>query len=162
MGPRHLTHQPASPPSSTPLYVVSELDPVVLTYEPDDDTGGFVERARALATVSGDPSWASEIAVGDDGRFLYVANRGPDTIAVFALDSGRPRYVTEVPAGGAWPRHFAVVAGFLYVAGERSHTVTTFRLDPSTGVPTPTGNVLEVPSPACVLAPTVRSRLITR
>jgi 6-phosphogluconolactonase (cycloisomerase 2 family) len=59
--------------------------------------------------------------------------------------------VGEVSTGGAWPRHFAIVDRFLYVANERSHTVVTFALDPATGMPVPTGDVLPTPSPTCVL-----------
>jgi len=47
--------------------------------------------------------------------------------------------------------HFAIVDRFLYVANERSHTVVTFALDPATGMPVPTGDVLPTPSPTCVL-----------
>jgi 6-phosphogluconolactonase (cycloisomerase 2 family) len=39
----------------------------------------------------------------------------------------------------------------MFVANQRSHTVTAFRLDPDTGVPHPAGTVLEIGSPACVL-----------
>ena len=85
------------------------------------------------------------------GHRLYVANRGPDTIAVFDTASGRPVRVGEVSTGGSWPRHFAVVDGFLYVANERSHTVVTFALDPATGLPVPTGDMLATPSPTCIL-----------
>jgi 6-phosphogluconolactonase (cycloisomerase 2 family) len=59
--------------------------------------------------------------------------------------------VGEVSTGGIWPRHFVLDGGFLYVANERSHTVVTFRLDPDTGIPTPTADVLPTASPTCVL-----------
>ncbi len=84
-----------------------------------------------------------------DGRYLYVANRGPDTISVFALDGDLPRYLTEVPVG-AWPRHIALDGDRLYVANERSHTVMVMAIDPETGIPAVV-QTIEVPSPTVVL-----------
>lgn len=147
-GPRHLAVG-----ASGWLYLAGELDGSVAAYRPDPDTGRPRERARVSATVHSGPVQPSEIAVGPDGRFLYVANRGPDSIAVFALDSGLPRHVAEVPCGGAWPRHFLLRDGFLYVANERSHSIVTFRIPPATGVPVVTGAVFSSPSPTCIAVP---------
>ena len=84
-----------------------------------------------------------------NGRFLYVGNRGPDTVAVFALDDALPRYVTEVRTG-QWPRHIYLDGDLLHVANELSHEVMTMRIDPATGIP---GHVatISVPSPTAVL-----------
>jgi 6-phosphogluconolactonase (cycloisomerase 2 family) len=110
-----------------------------------------VERARVAATAHSGHVQPSEIAVSADGRFLYLANRGPDTIATFALADGVPQYLAEVPTGGRWPRHFALSGRFLYVANERSDTVVTLEI-PSSGVPVATGSVLELGTPTCVSA----------
>jgi 6-phosphogluconolactonase (cycloisomerase 2 family) len=122
----------------------------VTAYQVDSATGEASERARVPASADGGPAQPSEIAVDGTGRFLYVANRGPDTIAVFTLDDKLPRHVAEVNCGGRWPRHFVLHEGLLYVANERSHSVATFEISPSTGVPAPIGAILEVPSPTCV------------
>ena len=92
----------------------------------------------------------SEIAVRADGRFLYVANRGPDTIAVFSVDDPLPRYVGEMSTGGRWPRHFAIIDDYLYVANERSHSVGIFRLHPENGLPISLGDPVDTPSPTCI------------
>ena len=97
----------------------------------------------------------SEIAVSPDGRWLYVANRGPATIAVFSLADEVPSLVGEVPTGGSWPRQFVQVGPFLYVANQLSHTVAVFHVDPTTGMPSPTGDVLATPSPTCLLPVTL-------
>lgn len=88
-----------------------------------------------------------------DGRHLYVANRGPDTIAVFGmrdLEGAVPSRVAEVGSGGLWPRHFAVAGDHMYVANQRSDAVATLQIND--GVPTPTGETFKVGSPSCVLA----------
>jgi 6-phosphogluconolactonase (cycloisomerase 2 family) len=138
-GPRHFVH------SGQTLSVVGELAGTLSTFS---GTDGQSHETGTVATSVVPDAAPSEIAIA--GHHLYVANRGPATIAVFDIASGRPARVGEISTGGAWPRHFAIVDGFLYAANERSHTVVTFRLDPATGLPVPTGDVLATPSPTCV------------
>ena len=88
--------------------------------------------------------------MGADGRFVYLANRGPDTVSVFAWHGGAT-LIAEVPTGGEWPRHILLLTDHLYVANERSHSVTVFRIDPETGIPRMQGEPIGEPSPACVL-----------
>jgi 6-phosphogluconolactonase len=146
-GPRHIARHP----DGRRCFVVGELDATVTGYELQP--GGVLhERSRVPATERTGSTQPSDIAVRADGRFLYVANRGPDTVAVFALQGTSARYVTEVESGGHWPRHFALIGDHLYVANERSHTIGIFRVDHGSGVPAPIGDPVEVPSPTCVLA----------
>ena len=95
------------------------------------DAGWNLVGAVPASTATG-PNQPSELV--SDGRYLYVANRGPNTVAVFELGGALPRYVTEVPAGD-WPRHIALDGERLYVASERSHEVIVMQIDPATGVP---------------------------
>jgi 6-phosphogluconolactonase (cycloisomerase 2 family) len=107
----------------------------------------------APSTVQAAPAdnYPSEIGISEDGRFLYVANRGLDVIGTLAVRGSEVKPIADVPTGGAWPRHLAVVGGHLYVANERSHQVTHFVLDGGTGVPEQAADTLEIPSPACIL-----------
>ncbi|BCJ60587.1 3-carboxymuconate cyclase [Micromonospora endophytica] len=144
-GPRHLVRHP----DGRRCYVTGELDGSVLAYEVTDD-GALHQRGRVDASGRAGHVQPSELAVGADGRFLYVANRGVGTIAVFALGSELPELVDEVSTGGEWPRHFVLVGEHLYVADERADMVRTFRLD-ETGVPVAVGEPLEIASPTCLL-----------
>lgn len=141
-GPRHLARD-----HTGRLHVSGELSATVTTLEPDN--GGWRAAAVVPSTTAG-RAQPSGIVVSHDGRFLYVANRGTDTIAVFALDGERPTMVGEVSCGGSWPRDIVQIGQFLYAANERSHTVVAFRLDPVTGLLQPTGDILATPSPTCV------------
>jgi 6-phosphogluconolactonase (cycloisomerase 2 family) len=148
-GPRHVAI--AKPSDTSPeggLHLVGELTATVTTFRTGPD--GWREHGTVATTTAGD-ALPSEIAVSADGRFLYVGNRGPDTLAVFSLAGGLPALVGEVSTGGAWPRHFAIADQHLYVANQLSHTVVVFRLDPATGMPRPTGDIFSTPSPTCVL-----------
>lgn len=137
-GPRHLVR------AGDRWYVAAELSAEVLVY----DTGWRL-LGRVPATRSTGECLVSELATDPTGRYLYVANRGPDTVAVFALDGELPAYREEV-AVGRWPRHFAVDGPHLLVAAERADELVTLRIDPATGVPVPVGR-LALGAPTCVL-----------
>jgi 6-phosphogluconolactonase (cycloisomerase 2 family) len=144
-GPRHLRIAPDGT-----LLLVGELAATLGWYRPAAD--GSLEPAGEVAssTVAG-TTYPSEITTGRDGRFVYVANRGPDTVAVFAWDGDRATLVAEVPTGGNWPRHMILLGDHLYVANQQSHSVTTFRIDPDTGIPSPQGEPTVEASPTCLL-----------
>jgi 6-phosphogluconolactonase len=135
-GPRHAVRL------GERYYVTAELSGELLVYETDGQLAGVLR-----ASAADGPNQPSELA-GNDG-FVYVANRGPNTVSVFALSHGLPEYRTEVAAGD-WPRHIALDADTLYVASERSHQVLAMTIDPDTGVPA-LARTIEVPSPTVVL-----------
>ncbi|HEX7744754.1 MAG TPA: lactonase family protein [Micromonosporaceae bacterium] len=146
-GPRHLARHP----DGRRYYVVGELSPTMYVYE-RDDRGALHERGRVPTSRREGRAQPSEVAVHLDARFLYVANRGVDTVSVFGLEAELPRLVAEVDCAGVWPRHFAFMGPHLYVANERSHTVGIFRVDETDGTLAEVG-VADVPSPTCVLPP---------
>jgi 6-phosphogluconolactonase len=145
-GPRHLVFGPDGR-----WYGADELGSTVSVYEPGSDGLRLVHRRPATLTEPAGANHPSEIAMSDSGRFLYVANRGNDTIATFAIAPDGLEPVAETGTGGTWPRHFALVGDVMYVANQYSGQVTVLRLDPEAGVPEPTGAALDIPSPACVL-----------
>lgn len=141
-GPRHF--RPLGGDTVSAWLVGAELSGEVLVFEPD-----WTLRGTVPTTVSDKENLVSEIATDAAEHFLYVANRGPDTVSVFRLGGQLPEYVTEVPTG-AWPRHILVDGDLLYVANQLSDEVTTMRIDPATGVPEVVDR-LAVPSPTCVV-----------
>jgi 6-phosphogluconolactonase (cycloisomerase 2 family) len=145
-GPRHLVAHP-----SGRRYVADEHSSTLSTYEPDPATGGLkrIDSRPATLEPPAGPNHPSELAVSADGRWLYLANRGNDTIATFAVDTGLPVPVSEVPTGGAFPIHFALAGPLMYVANQHSDSVTVLRL--TDGPPEPTGRAFAVPGPTCVL-----------
>ena len=147
-GPRHLAFAPDGL-----VHVAGELDSTVTTYSLDPASGTMEQRGVSPSTLQPAPgdNYPSEIAISADGRFLYVANRGLDVIGTLSVAGADVSPVADVPTGGAWPRHLAVFGGHLYVANERSHEVTHFVLDAETGIPRQASDVLQIPSPACIL-----------
>jgi 6-phosphogluconolactonase len=152
--PRHL----AFDPSGTHAYVNGEADMTLAacTYAA---ASGALEEVQVVSTLpdgaQGEPFSTAEVAVAPSGRFVYVSNRGHDSIAIFATEpsTGRLRTVGHVPTGGRTPRHFAIhpSARWLYAGNQDSDTIVQFEIDAETGWLTPTGRVTEVGAPACIL-----------
>ena len=151
-GPRHL----AFDPSGRFLYVVNELFSTVTSFRWDAEHGRlepFQTVPAVAAGFSGDNK-SAEIAVSPDGRFVYVSNRGEDSIAVFRVnpDDGRLTSLERVPVGGKTPRHFTIdpTGQWLFVANQDSNNVNLFRIDRKGGRLTPVNRPLTVVSPVCV------------
>ncbi|MFE2560891.1 lactonase family protein [Streptomyces sp. NPDC059352] len=151
-GPRHLAFHPAG----AHAYVLNELEPT-LTVCRWDAVAGVLEPLGETSVVpagTAGPSHPSEVVVAPDGRFLWAAVRGDDTLAVLALcpDGAKAELVATVPCGGTWPRDLTLDPSGrrLYAANERSGDVTWFDLDPETGVPARAG-AIDVPAASCVV-----------
>jgi 6-phosphogluconolactonase (cycloisomerase 2 family) len=98
-------------------------------------------------------SFASEILLSPDGRYLYAANRLHDTIAIFAIGSeGRLVYVTETLTRGDYPAQCRIdpAGRFFYACNRRSDCITVFRIDRASGLLTFTGQYAAVGSPASI------------
>ncbi len=79
----------------------------------------------------------AEIGVAPDGRFLYVSNRGHDSIAMFAVaDSGRLTLIGCEPTGGKRPRFFTLdpTGALLYAANQESDSIVAFTVDRANGL----------------------------
>ena len=96
----------------------------------------------------------AEIAVHSSGRFMYVSNRGHDSIAVFSVDttSGRLSLTAVISSGGIRPRNFSIdpTGRYMLVAHRDSDNVVVFTIDQQTGVLYPTGSEIEIDAPVCV------------
>ncbi|MEJ2852993.1 MULTISPECIES: lactonase family protein [unclassified Saccharothrix] len=150
-GPRHLAFHP----NGRFAYVANELDStiVVASYARGELTPG-----QKLSTLPADApttprNYPAEVLVSADGRFVYLSNRGHDSVAVFAVerDGAQLRLVEAVPVGGEYPRHLALdpAGRFLLAANQNSHAVTTFAVDRESGRLRLT-STFPAPVPVCV------------
>ena len=121
-----------------------------------DGSRGTLTEVQTINTLPADyrgTDTASEVQVSPNGRFVYAANRGSNTIAIFAADqsSGKLESRGHVPCGGNWPRNFRIDPGgrFMLVTNERSGNVAEFAIDASTGALAPTGESVQIPTPMC-------------
>lgn len=153
-GPRHLAFHP----SGRHVYVTNEMGLSVTTFARDPETGRLTP-IRTERTVAGDESpdggvTTAEILMHPSGKWLYVSNRGTDTIAVFAVDeNGIPSRIQIAPAGVALPRGMAVdpTGKWIITAGQKDNRIAVLKIDPGTGLLTPTDHSAEIPFPVCVV-----------
>lgn len=148
-GPRHI----AFDPSGEHVYTMNETagTVTVLSYHAVD---GSLRELQTISTLPKDfkgKNASAEIEVYPSGKFLYVSNRGHDSIAVFAIEpkKGTLMPVQNVPTQGNAPGNFQFdpTGSYLFVANENSNNIVVFRVDPQVGRLTSTGQVLEVPCP---------------
>ncbi|MFE5212419.1 lactonase family protein [Streptomyces sp. NPDC056600] len=150
-GPRHLVVHPRG----THVYVLGELRPVVTVCRWDAAAGELRAVGEHPLFPDGTDAHVQPSApvISLDGRRLWAAVRGTDTVVVLAVsqDGERLEVLTSVPCGGSWPRDLVLhpSGGRLYAANERSGDVTWFDLDED-GVPRRAGS-LDVPAASSVL-----------
>ena len=151
-GPRHLVFHPHAPFA----YVANELDSTVTAFRYNEATGALDEMQTTAASPGGSipDNHPADVHVAPSGRYLYLSNRGDDTIAVFAIDgtTGQLTPVQQIACGGHWPRNFALdpAGRFLLVANQRSDSIVVFRVDAESGHLTPTEHRAELPVPVCI------------
>jgi len=151
-GPRHAAFHPGG----KFFYVTSELDSTVTAYS-YDAKGGALHELQVISTLPKDFSGendAAEIAVHPSGKFLYVSNRGRDSIAVFAMDplKGKLTPVADIATQGKTPRNFAIdpTGRYLLAANQNSNSVVVFKIDLITGGLILTNQAVEVAAPVCI------------
>jgi 6-phosphogluconolactonase len=135
------------------LYVLGELNSTITVFGTTKEGifGGAIQKVPMLPAEFSERNDAAEIEIHPSGKFLYASNRGHDSIAIFAIGpvKGTLSFVARVPTGGKEPRHFAIDPSGKYLLAENqfSNNIVVFKIDPATGGLTPTGQVVEVPSP---------------
>ncbi|MEQ1853015.1 MAG: lactonase family protein [Chthoniobacteraceae bacterium] len=153
-GPRHLAFHP----KSGFAYVNNEMTSSVTVFAHDAEKGTL----KPLQTIStlppgyagADKNSTAEIFCHPNGRFVYVSNRGHDSIAVFAIGAdGKLTSVEIAPANVKVPRNFAISpdGGWLVAAGQNSDSLASHRVNPETGRLTPAGELTGIGAPVCVL-----------
>jgi 6-phosphogluconolactonase len=138
------------------LYVVNErVDCVtVFAYDGADGTLEPVQTVDTLPAPFAGENFTADIHLHPSGRFLYLSNRGHDTIAVYGIDerTGLLEPVAWEPSLGHRPRFFAFSPDgrLLLVANASSDNIVAFAVDPGTGRLTPTGAQTSVPAPSSI------------
>ncbi|MER6346932.1 lactonase family protein [Streptomyces sp. NPDC001595] len=154
-GPRHLTFHPGG----RYAYLANEVDDTyaVCAYAPDT---GRLDIGEARPTGSGGDrggvtNYPAQFLVTADGAYAYLANRGANSVARFAVedDGARLRLLGTVPVAGDFPRQlaFSPDGRLLFAANQRSGTVTVFRVDRASGGLQRVGEPFPSPVAVCAL-----------
>jgi 6-phosphogluconolactonase (cycloisomerase 2 family) len=150
-GPRHMVFHP----SGTFAYVACELGNAVVVCTYDPATGKLTPGQPQSTGSAGGSNSPAEIVTTSDGAFVYLSNRGDESIARYAVGAqgAELRLLGTTPVGGSWPRHLALSPddGLLFASNQYSGTVTVFHVDTATGGLTSAGSPYAHPSAVCAL-----------
>ena len=151
-GPRHM----AMHPTLDVCYISNELFNTVCVARLDDSDASAskprlipIQYESTLETPD-QISYVSEIKLSPDARFLYVSNRGDDSLAIFkVLSDGQLERISVVPTGGKFPRHFSITpcGKAVIVANQDSSTLRLFSRDVDSGLLTDVNYEYNVPAP---------------
>ncbi len=153
LGPRHI----AFGPGAKFAYAICEMGSSVVVFS-YDSVNGSLKPLQTISTLPPDfteEDNSSEIELGKSGRFLYASNRGNDSITVFAIDphQGTVTKVQVEPTQGKIPRNFAIdpTGKYLVVGNQKSDQMIVFAIHDKDGQLKPTGQVVDVPEPVCIV-----------
>ena len=148
-GPRHLLFSK----DGKHAYLTTEMSAQVFVFDYDK---GRLKQRQALELAHGMPAQnraAGALHASQDGKFLYVSNRGKaNEILVFAINPGNGE-LTEIQrrsVDGDHPREFALSPNgkFLLIANQMSNAIVVLERDPETGTLGKTVQTLAMDAPS--------------
>ncbi|MEU2928108.1 lactonase family protein [Streptomyces sp. NPDC007251] len=150
-GPRHLTFHPGG----RYAYLANEVDDTVAVCAYDPGSGRLTIGEPQSTGSGGGANYPAQFVVTADGGYAFLANRGHNSLARYAVEAGgaRLRLLGTVPVGGDFPRQIALSpdGGLLFAANQRSGTVTVFHVDPASGELRSAGEPFASPVAVCAL-----------
>lgn len=150
-GPRHLTFSP----DGNFAYLAGELSSQISTLKYDSMTGSF-EILQTLKTIPADwtkHNGAAAIKGSRDGNYVYVSNRGYNSLAVFKVQADHQlQLIQQISTEGDFPRDFALDPSekFIVCANQNTDNVTLYSRDNQTGRLTCLQKDAVVPEGVCV------------
>ncbi len=151
-GPRHFDFFKTQPW----IYVAEELSSTVSTFSLDLNQKSAIQihRISTLPDTFTQANTVADIHFSPDQKFLYVSNRGHNSIAILKVDAttGKLTLVGHQSTLGKTPRNFYMDSKgeFILVANQDSDDIVFFLRDSETGLLKETGINLQVPSPVCL------------
>jgi 6-phosphogluconolactonase len=156
-GPRHI----AIAPDGKFAYVCGELDSTVNVVELGWAAGkNKVVQSLSTLTEPVKGNSTAECILSPSGKFVYVSNRGHNSIAVFKV--GEDRHLTaagHITGDIKIPRNFNIDPSgkWMLIASQDGEKVGVWELDQNTGLGKETGNTVKVSKPVCVKFVPVKS-----
>lgn len=133
-GPRHFCFHP----NQDIVYVSNEQGSSVTAYN-FDQSAGTLTAFQTISTLPEDydeENSCAQIHITPSGKFLYVSNRGHDSIAGFSIDdaTGQLSSLGQQPTEPT-PRAFTIdpTGNFLFAGGQGSGKLASYRINPQTG-----------------------------
>ncbi|MBM4076581.1 MAG: lactonase family protein [Planctomycetes bacterium] len=150
-GPRHFAFHP----SGKYAFLNNEMTSSITSFR-YDSAQGVLQEIQTLSTLPApvEGNSTAETVVHPSGKFVYVSNRGHDSLALFHFDENTGTLVAkgQTRTGGKTPRNFNIdpTGTFLIAANQSTNDLVLFRIDGATGNLTATKSAIEVGAPVCV------------
>lgn len=147
--PRHFIFHP----NGRFFYNLYEHDAMVAVYDYDAARGGLnlKQTISSLPPKFAGSNLSSELVMTADGRYLYVANRLHNAVAIFSVaGDGQLRSVADTWVHADSPRSICIDPSgtFLFACNNRGDSITSFHINAATGALLFTGRFEPVGSPA--------------
>ena len=138
------------------LYVCYEAGRAVSTFAYDAAKGTLTAKDTVSTLPADAPQTGScaEIEVHPDGNYLYVSNRGHNSVALLAIDpSNGTLTFKETFAVGGTPRNFKIdpTGNYVFAEGQNTGVTVLFKIERPTGTLTKTDVTLDSPAPVCIV-----------
>lgn len=151
-GPRHLVLSE----KEQYCYVICELKNEIHVFRRVEEIS--FELIQVISTLPKGitvESAAAAIRMSSDGRFIYVSNRGYDSISVFLIseEDGQLSHIQNIDCGGNFPRDIILddAEEYLLVANQGGNSITTLRRDKSYGILSECEQIFSTECPTCIL-----------
>ena len=151
-GPRHF----AIHPSGKFAWANSEMTMVVTGFrrKPEDGSLFAIQEISTIPAGYNGRRSTAECLCHPTGKFLYVSNRGHESIAAYTIDeaTGLLTFVENEQTGGREPRNFYIepTGKWLLAENQNSDSVFVFSINQQTGALDPTGRSVKVGKPVCI------------
>lgn len=134
-GPRHLVFHHSKPIA----YLLAELSSQITVLQYDPASGRFTQ-GQTLKTIPADwtkHNGAAAIRISADSRFIYVTNRGYNSVTVFEVseDGQSLTEIQQIPSEGDFPRDAALdlSENFLLAVNQNTSNGTLYKRDSDSG-----------------------------
>lgn len=144
-GPRHIIFSK----DGNFAFVACELSSTVevLRY-----ANGKFEYINSINCLPKDFNGQSTVAaIRRKGNYIYVSNRGHDSIAIFKFENDALNLVEIVSCGGKSPRDINIIGDYIFSTNELSNNVTIFKIE-NDGTLKKICNEILSPNPVCIVS----------
>lgn len=150
-GPRHFTIHP----NGRFAYLAEELSSTTAVFKRDTVLGTLtqIQRISSIPADYDGQNTNADIHTDPDGRFLYVSNRGHNSLVVYAVnEDGLLSVAGYQHTMGDRPRNFLIdpAGDYLFVANRNSDNVRILKINRESGIPDDTGITVKVPGAVCI------------
>lgn len=153
-GPRHI----AITPDGTTAFVNGEIDMTVHVLKLDVKGNKFEAVSSASTLPEGEkvvPQFSTaETRIHPNGKFVYVSNRGHDTVAAFSYDKETMKLtpVGHIKGDIKTPRNFNISPDgkWMLIASQAGGKVGVWAIEKKTGLAKETESSVKVGGPVCI------------